>query len=170
MLVKTPFKITARIDTRGNMTLVVDQIPQRRLFAVGIRCTEKMVKTHIVQSRTGGKTGNMTTQIAGTLFVRTQHHGQRVPTHQRADTALHKEITRHRRFFFGRNRISVWRVQRVWQRHPVSGGALGNTLNKEVGSFESFCADYRVDCVHPLFGFLGICIVGVDLIIHQLGS
>ena len=88
-----------------------------------------MIESHIVQRRTGGKTGNMATKITRTFFICSQYHRQRIPTHQRADTSFHEKVTGHRRFFFRWDSVAIRGIQGIRERHPVPRGPFGDTFN-----------------------------------------
>ena len=119
-LIETPLQERARIHTRRTVPLVKNEVAG--VAVVG--AAEKMIEAYIVQGGAGGKAGNMSAQ-ALVVIIAAHHHGQRVPAHQRADAALHEDITGHHLFFGGCDGVGKGRRDRSWQTqagtHRVPG-------------------------------------------------
>ena len=101
----------------------------------------------------------MATQIAAAL-AGTLNHGQCIPTHQRADATLHKQVAGHAGFFGRRNRVAIRRRYRVRQLSTLAAGSASQTGQQVVNPLFAFIFQYGFKCIKP---FLSLNRIGIAL-------
>ncbi|MNJ37773.1 hypothetical protein D3C77_326050 [compost metagenome] len=141
----------AGVDARRGVALEEDQVAA---VLVG-RGLEEVVEADVIQGGTGGEARNVAAQVR-VFQVGAHHHGQRVPTDQRANAAFHEQVARHACFVGDRDGVAVWRGDGVWQLGATTGGQLAHTGHQIVSAVFAFFVENRLQGVQPFLGFDGI--------------
>ena len=90
------------------------------------------------------------------VIITAHHHSQCIPAHQRANPALHEDITGHHFFFGRRDRIGKGGGDSGRQAQTSVDCVLGQ-LQQQKGSALSTCVFYHiVERIKPLAGFRGV--------------
>src|SRR5690554_7743318 len=122
---------------------------------------KKVVEAYIIECGGRRKGGNVTAQIARAL-VSAHNHGHGVPTNQRTNPALHKEVTRHPSFLSSRNGVSERCSNGVRQLGSIPASALRQALQNVLNPIYTLVLYERLKCIKPFARFNGIIIL-----VHQ---
>ncbi|MNT43866.1 hypothetical protein D3C72_1803600 [compost metagenome] len=117
VFVDAAFEEGAGVDTGGGVALIEDQVAAVLLG----RRLEEVVEANVVQGGTGGEARNVAAQVR-VFQVGAHHHGQRVPTHQRANAAFHEQVARHACFVGHRDGVAIRCGDRIGQLGTTAGG------------------------------------------------
>src|SRR5690554_7929145 len=109
---------------------------------------KKVVEAYIIECGGRRKGGNVTAQIAWAL-VSAHNHGHGVPTNQRTNPSLHKEVTRHPSFLSSRNGVSEWCSNGVRQLCSIPARALRQALQYVLNPFYTFVLYELLICINP---------------------
>ncbi len=107
-----------------------------------------MVEADLEQVRGGGVARDMPAEL-GVGAVRTHHHGERVPAHDRRDALLELEVAGKRRLVGQRNRVLVGRVEHRRQRHAPRARMVEQLAQQESRALAALGFDQRVEGVEP---------------------
>jgi hypothetical protein len=108
------------------------------------RRAPEMIEADIVE-RGGRLEGrDMTAQFRGFL-VGANYHRDRVPSHDRADTALDLAIAGIARLLIGRNRVYVRSIGVVRQEGAALTRLVDQILEQEMRAIDAFGVDQRVE-------------------------
>src|SRR4029453_16857329 len=82
-------------------------------------------------------------------MIRAEHHDDRVPTNDPANTKLHGFVTGKRRLLLGRDRVDVARLDEPRQSDTELASALEDLAKQEVRALVSLIARYVIERLDP---------------------
>ena len=144
-----------RIHTRGTVWLKENQVTAMGLAAR----MEKMVEPNFKQICRAGITCNVASQLAISR-IGTCHHGQRVPTNQRAQPLFHRQVTGVCRFTLDSNAIDIGRCQLRLPLQLACIGQLHQLIQNKSGTFRAIGSDQGQKRIEPFCCFKRVAVAG----------
>ena len=120
---------------------------------------EKVVKAGFKQVCRAGVTCNMTAQLgrtAGFDLIGLDHHGQRIPAHQRSEPFFERQIAGEHGLFVHRNRVEVGRGQFGQPANAAGSGVAGQYFEQLPRARGPLGGDQRFKRLAPFGGFLRV--------------
>ena len=130
------------------------------VFALGMPEMVEAGAKHVGQR---GERADVATQIAAVdrvMAVGLDHHGHGVPAHVGAQALFDLDVAGAALFLVGLDGVDVAGVGRERHVDAALAGVLEQLLQQEVGTLGAFGLDDGGQRVHPLAGFLAVCVMG----------
>ena len=141
---QSSFEKRPRIHTRRAVRLEEHQVATVRR----VSRMKEMIKADLKQVGSAGVTGDMSAELA-IRSIRTRHHRQRIPAHDRAKPLFHGKVARKRGLIVNRNRVLIGCAQLrlpAYAFRPREGRQL---IEHECGPIRTVRRQKRVERIQP---------------------